>query len=149
MVEREDGFTLVELMVVVLIIAVLVAMGLASYYGMRRVADDTGVQMDLVTGAKVQALNHLETGEFTAVGATLLAIEPNLSYSVAGNPATTIAVIIEPGREGIDVCLFAQTEHGDWFSLHHSATDGDRYGNASPAQCQAALWGGWSREAWD
>lgn len=146
---RDEGFTLVELMVVVMIVAVLLTIGLASFFGMRRVADDTGVQLDLVTAAKVQALQHLETGEFSDTAATLLASEPNLSYSAAGVPAGTIAVVIEAGREAIDVCLFAQTNHGDWFSLHHSVTDGDRYSTAAPASCVVGLWGGWSRAAWE
>lgn len=148
MFKREEGFTLVELMVVVTIVGILLTIGLASYSAMTRIADDTGIQLDLVAATKVQALHYLEEGAFTDDDTVMLALEPTLHYTVDGNPSGTVVVSIAAGRAALDVCVFAQSKQGDWFSMRHSATDGDRYGTSSPVECVPATTDAWSARSW-
>jgi prepilin-type N-terminal cleavage/methylation domain-containing protein len=148
MLRRDDGFTLVELVVVVAVVGILMTIGLASYSAMTRIADDKGAQLDLLTATKVQALYHLEEGVFTDDQHVLFDLEPTLRYTSAGIPAGTVVVSIAPGRAALDVCLFAQTPQGDWFSMRHSATDGDRYGRSAPVTCTPDETATWSVESW-
>lgn len=145
---REDsGFTLVELVVVVAIVAVLLTIGLVSYRGVQRQAEARGVHLDLITAVKVQALIHLETGSFNADAGTLTALEPNLQYSLDGANGT-IVVASEAGREDLDVCVFAKTQDGTWFSMYHSSSASDRYGQSAPLQCIPANVAAWPTESW-
>lgn len=146
--DREGGFTLVELVVVVAVVGILMTVGLASYRAMTRTADDTGVQLDLLTATKVQALHHLQTGVFTDDPGVLFDLEPNLRYTDAGDPTGTIVVSIAPGRAALDVCVFARTPAGDWFSMRHSATDGDRYATSNPVACTPGITDSWSVDSW-
>ena len=145
---RDEGFTLVELVVVIAIVGILMTIGIASYRAMNRQAGDRSVQLDLVTAAKVQALHHLEHGFFSDDGGALRVHEPNLQYSAAGDPSGSIVVVIEDGRSAIDVCLFAVTPQGDWFAIRHSATDGDRYALSGPVACEPGTTDAWSASSW-
>lgn len=90
--DDEDGFTLIELMVVVLIIAILLAIAIPTFLGAQDRARDRGAQSDLrntVTAAKTIATD--DAGLFTNVSNTTLATsEPNITYVAA--PGTTDAV---------------------------------------------------------
>jgi prepilin-type N-terminal cleavage/methylation domain-containing protein len=145
---RDEGFTLVELVVVAAIVGILLTVGLASYSAMRRVADDKGTQLDLLTATKVQALHRLEEGVFTGDEHVLFDLEPTLRYTPDGDPPGTIVVSIAPGRAALDVCLFARTPRGDWFSIRHSATDGDHRGRSAPGACTPGETATWPVDSW-
>jgi general secretion pathway protein G len=49
MLRREDGFTLIELVVVMVIIAILVTFGLAMHYGARERASDAAAKSNIRT----------------------------------------------------------------------------------------------------
>ncbi len=144
----EDGFSLVELMIVLLVIAVLMVIGIVSYSQMTRSANDKAAQLDLLTAVKVQTLHHLDNDVFTDDKAALLDLEPMLRYTDDGIPAGTVVVKFEPGREATDVCLFTQTEQGDWFSMYHSVDTGDLYAESSPIDCTPGDVAAWSNESW-
>ena len=88
----EDGFTLIELMVVVLIIAILIAIAVPTFLGAQDRARDRAAQSDLrnaMTAAKTIATD--DAGLFTNVNvANLGSVEGALTF-VAG-PGTTAAV---------------------------------------------------------
>jgi prepilin-type N-terminal cleavage/methylation domain-containing protein len=144
---RDDGFTLIETMTVLAIVAVLVGIGLVSFARYTHIADDSAIQLDLVTAVKVQVLNHLEQDTFTRDATALRALEPNLRYSVDGVNGT-IVVTVEPDRGAEDVCLFGLSDSGAWFSVYHSVNAADRYGRSIPLQCTPVNAATWSTEGW-
>ncbi len=144
----ESGFSLVELMIVLLAIAILMIIGIASYLQMTRIANDKRAHADLLTAVKVQALHRLDNNVFTADQAALFDLEPTLRYTADGDPEGTIVVKIEAGSEATDVCLFTQTLDGRWFAIHHSTDTGDRFAESSPIDCTAGNVSGWSAESW-
>lgn len=145
---HDDGFTLVELVVVVAIVGLLMMMGMASYRVMVRDADEKGTQLDLLTATKVQELHYLEQGAFSDDVGVLMGLEPTLRYTSGGDPPGSVVVSIEAGRSALDVCLFARTGHGEWFGVLHSATDGDRYARSAPVPCGPGNTATWSTASW-
>lgn len=148
LLRRQEGFTLIETVIVAAIIGILMTVGLASYRSMVDRAEEERVQFDLVAAAKVEALVHLEHGEFTADSAALSAIEPSLTYGTAADPAGTVVVVIAPGRAAIDVCIFERSRSGGWYAILHSAFGGQRFARTGPVDCVPEVTDLWDTGSW-
>jgi len=87
--EREEGFTLIELMVVVLIIAILIAIAIPTFLGARQRAQNRAAQSSLrnaLTAAKTVYTDGQDYNQATA--AALQAVEPSLTFVAAGVAST-------------------------------------------------------------
>lgn len=89
---KEEGFTLVELMVVVLIIAILIAIAIPTFLGARERAQDRAAQSNLRNALTAQKVYYTDAENYTADGAALNAIEPSLTF--AGAPDVTNNTVI-------------------------------------------------------
>ena len=116
----QDGFTLIELMVVVLIIAILIAIAIPTFLGLRSRAQNRSTQSDLrngLTAAKAyytdgETFVGFDTGAAAGVdGGTAETIEPSLDFSTAGS--TTAVGITEVTAD--DIVLTKQSESDAWF----------------------------------
>lgn len=66
--KRKLGFTIVELLVVIVVIGILAAISVVAYNGIQNRANDTAVKNDLTNMAKKIQLNAADTGEFIKGG---------------------------------------------------------------------------------
>lgn len=77
----KPGFTIVELLIVVVVIAILATISIVAYTGIQNRANDAAIQNDLSNFAKKIHLAAADTGEFPAGGTVM---------SGGGGNATTI-----------------------------------------------------------
>jgi type IV pilus assembly protein PilA len=82
--EREDeGFTLIELMVVVLIIAILLAIAIPTFLGARERANDRAAQSSLRNALTAAKTIYTDSQDYSkASPASVFAVEPSLTYLV-------------------------------------------------------------------
>src|SRR5207302_9983569 len=79
----EEGFTLIELMVVVLIIAILIAIAIPTFLGARERAQNRSAQSNVRNALTAEKTSYTDTQTYSATSATLTAIEPSLTYVTA------------------------------------------------------------------
>src|SRR5437016_13323556 len=76
----EGGFTLIELMVVVLIIAILIAIAIPTFLGARQRAQDRAAQSDLRNGLTAEKTVYTDTQNYDTTVANLKAVESSLDW---------------------------------------------------------------------
>ena len=148
----EDGFTLIELMVVVLIIAILIAIAIPTFLGLRRRAQDRAAQSNLRNGLTA-AKAYFTDGE-TYVGFQADAagttndgegIEPSLTWENGNGPSAADRVAVDTGDiTATLVRLGALSESGTYFCVQdNTGTNGFGDGAtwaAAEADCASAAW---------
>ncbi|MGH9177524.1 MAG: prepilin-type N-terminal cleavage/methylation domain-containing protein, partial [Acidimicrobiales bacterium] len=130
----ENGFTLVELMVVVVIIAVLVAIAVPVLAGARRRAGDRAAQSDLRTANVSQLLVHANTQRFTDDLAALGEVEPSLAWTgtlatmTSGSGAIYVVLLPDTLLPDDTVLVGAKSSSGRCFWIRTTATaEGSRF----------------------
>src|SRR6516225_11813838 len=78
--DQEEGFTLIELMVVVLIIAILIAIAIPTFLGARQRAQDRAAQSDLRNALTAEKTEYTDTQVYSNNVATMKAIESSLQW---------------------------------------------------------------------
>ena len=68
MTKNQSGFTIVELLIVIVVVAILAAISVVAYVGMANNAYDIAIKSDLVNIAKKLELVKVETGYYPSGG---------------------------------------------------------------------------------
>jgi type IV pilus assembly protein PilA len=132
---KDDGFTLIELMVVVLIIAVLVAIAIPSFLGFRARAQDRAAQSDIRNVLLSEKAYWTDNGEFTETEADLKGYEPSIVIST--DPAAGVTADESVSGNTNVVCLTRESASGDVFAIFEdeSANGGTYYGAGASITC--------------
>jgi type IV pilus assembly protein PilA len=83
----EEGFTLIELMVVILIIAILIAIAIPTFLGARSTAQDRAAQSDLRNGLTAVKTAYVDSQNYASDQASGAwnSVEPSLTFLSSGN----------------------------------------------------------------
>jgi type IV pilus assembly protein PilA len=111
---EEGGFTLIELMVVVLIIAILIAIAIPTFLGARKRAQDKQAQSNLrnaLTAEKTYYVDHQDyaSDDVAAEKTDLEGIESSLQWDVVDASQRGVDVT-SPGVAGTDVYVILQSD---------------------------------------
>jgi type IV pilus assembly protein PilA len=142
----DEGFTLIELMVVVLIIAILIAIAIPTFLGARDRAQDRAAQSSLRNALTAAKTIYTDAEDYTQANVTsLTAVEPSLSFSTTAASTGQNNVYVNPvSASVIDMSAFSKS--GDCMWIQDNATGaGTQYGKTSGACTTTApsTWGGW------
>src|ERR1051325_8188366 len=87
---EDEGFTLIELMVVVLIIAILLAIAIPTFLGARQRAQDRAAQSNLRNALTAEKTWYTDAQSYSQTQSELQGIEPSLKWDAAADTAPTI-----------------------------------------------------------
>ncbi len=93
--DRDEGFTLIELMVVVLIIAILIAIALPTFLGARTRAQNRSAQSDLRNGLSAAKTHYTDGDTYVGFNAAKAAtLEGSLTWQdgVTALPVRTVGI---------------------------------------------------------
>jgi type IV pilus assembly protein PilA len=154
----ERGFTLIELMVVVLIIAILIAIAIPTFLGARQRAQDKAAQSSLRNGLTAAKTIYTDGEDYTdatpGVAGTLKSTEPSLTFVANDAPSTsakTVSVLTTTNQ----VTMTALSKGGTCFAIRDTVTPAGSAGTefakgmaTCDADSAAAAGVTWSPDGW-
>jgi type IV pilus assembly protein PilA len=138
--DRDDeGFTLIELMVVVLIIAILLAIAIPTFLGARERANHRAAQSTLRNALAAEKVYFTDNQVFTSAKTDMDAIEPNLQWTQGLTIATAGLVYFDTDVTSKKLCMVVRSKSNDVNWSIFDANAGTQYGNTA---CTTAAAGG-------
>jgi type IV pilus assembly protein PilA len=132
--DEEEGFTLIELMVVVLIIAILIAIAIPTFLGSRGRANDRAAQSSLRNAVTAAKTIFTDTSTYTgATVAALQGVEPSLTFQAGVSAAPKQVQVVSSGTN--DVILSAQSASNKCSFITDSSTYGTAFAMANNGGC--------------
>jgi type IV pilus assembly protein PilA len=132
--QSEAGFTLIELMVVILIIAILIAIAVPTFIGFKKRADDIAAKDAAVLTVKTARGLTDDDGTYTGLtGPVLASSQPGLTFVDGNVPSTGPSVVSQLviGTDTLYVAVFSKAE--TCFLVRDNINFGSTFGMIVPA----------------
>jgi len=153
--DDEEGFTLIELMVVVLIIAILIAIAIPTFLGARTRAQDRAAQSSLRNALTAAKTSFTDTSDYSgATAATLQGIEPSVTFVVGASTGFKVVSVVAPAAAAATWWAEVKSKSGTCFGIEDkSGVGGGTFyagtTTALAATCTApAADPGWTDTSW-
>ncbi len=114
---EESGFTLVELMVVILIIAILMAIAIPTFLGVRRRAQNRAAQTSLRLAATAEMTYYSSGANSFTADANALRVEEHGLYWMGPNASTHFKEVSVDYLDDDYFCLAVYSGSGDTFGM--------------------------------
>jgi type IV pilus assembly protein PilA len=135
-VRDERGFTLIELMTVILIVGILVVIALPTFLGARTRASDVAVQSDVRNAFAAEKAYYTDNLTYTNDPATMTAIEAAITYVDGDTPLVTGVAYLHLHPIPNEIYVSGMSESGTCFYLREINGGGARF--AVDAACGVA-----------
>jgi type IV pilus assembly protein PilA len=137
--QREGGFTLIELMVVVLIIAILIAIAIPTFLGARQRAQNRAAQSSLRNALTAAKTIYTDSQDYTsATPAAMEAVEPSLTYVATAVPSADQNTVSVNDTTDSVFAAAAMSASGTCYWLKDNAASGTTYGTGATCTGVAA-----------
>jgi type IV pilus assembly protein PilA len=115
----EEGFTLIELMVVVLIIAILIAIAIPTFLGARQKAQDRAAQSNLRNALTAAKTAYVDSQSYASdvTNTVYTSIEPSLHFSYGTGAITTAGWISVNATVSDTIVLASKSAAGQCFYI--------------------------------
>jgi type IV pilus assembly protein PilA len=148
--QDEEGFTLIELMVVVLIIAILLAIAIPTFLGARDRANDRASQSSLRNALTAAKTLFTDAQSYSSADTTTLkGIEPSLTYTASSSTSTDAKTVSIDGSKpatapGTEFYAAAYSKSGKCFYIKDASganggTTFYKQNSTNGANCSAAV----------
>ena len=120
--EDERGFSLIELLVVVLVVAILMAIAIPTFLGGRRTAGDRATQGNVRSAFTATRIYYNERLQYSADPAEMVVVEPSLTWTTtplddASSDRSVFVATFDTPLPAQTVVVVGRTKQGRCFYL--------------------------------
>jgi type IV pilus assembly protein PilA len=132
--QREGGFTLIELMVVVLIIAILIAIAIPTFLGARQRAQNRAAQSSLRNALTAAKTIYTDSQTYaSATTAAMSGVEPSLTYSTTNSTGPNNVSINSPSAGVFAAAALSASD--TCYYIKEDVATGTKYGSGAKTAC--------------